>query len=460
MHTGAALGEMTAPRGRVWQLLDIQPKKDIGAKSAGRGQDCARKNTMDRDAIRRSAQDTTLSSLRSLATAFAGDETVQESITVMMRQVKAFDVKPAVPAVGVLVIGELVSPAPAAAAPIPPAAAPGPSRAGSSRLAPEAKRPRRMPAAEETLHDYPPHRTEVLLPRQDGDMRWNDYCLVIGHVDGMLLISVPGEDEPLQRSLHSLRSGLGKETRPLKRPCDTGSKSSSPVAPKLEAAPSAAPSAEPSAAPSATPQPRGLLNRACDTASASPPAEEAVPTAAPQPRSEELSTALDQLAASALRRSSGRTREQLNAHLASLPGLSAKFGVPVVSKLNGVVSHLTFNVGAWNDLPRNEDTPFEWWLGAPEPGKDNNRLRDANLINPHVHAEQSAGGYPLFFAAKRQQKGGALCCYGGHFTTRSFRLLNEQEKFAFKAINRQAKIELAFSHYDEALAAAVNAIPE
>jgi hypothetical protein len=133
----------------------------------------------------------------------------------------------------------------------------------------------------------------------------------------------------------------------------------------------------------------------------------------------------------------------------------------VVSKRDGTVSHLTFNIGEWNDFPRHESAPFEWWLGAPDPGKDNIRLLTANLINPDVTPAQPAGGYPLFFAVKRKEKGGALCHYGGHFTTRSFRLLSEQQApLIFKDRNRQAKIELAFSHYDEALAAAVNAIPE
>ena len=74
-----------------------------------------------------------------------------------------------------------------------------------------------------------------------------------------------------------------------------------------------------------------------------------------------LRTAEEQLEASALRRSEGRTREQLNAHLPSLPGLFACFGVPVVSAKGGAVSQLTFNIEQWNDLPQSESVPFEWW---------------------------------------------------------------------------------------------------
>ena len=71
--------------------------------------------------------------------------------------------------------------------------------------------------------------------------------------------------------------------------------------------------------------------------------------------------------------------------------------------------------------------------------------------------EQPAGGVPVFFAVKRKTKGGALCHYGGHFVTKSFTKLPEQQRF--KEIDRQALIELSFHHYDARLAAAVEAIP-
>ena len=110
---------------------------------------------------------------------------------------------------------------------------------------------------------------------------------------------------------------------------------------------------------------------------------------------------------------------------------------------------LTFNIDKWNDLPRDESVPFEWWLGEGE-----KRLQLASAINPAVK-EQPAGGVPLFFAhVVRGHAGGALCQYFGHFTTRSFRTLKEIQDFKGKL--RQAKIELVFDHFDERLAAAIN----
>ena len=52
---------------------------------------------------------------------------------------------------------------------------------------------------------------EVLLPRQDGSRRWNDYCRVVGHSNGQLELAVPGESELAIRSLHGLGSGLGTQ---------------------------------------------------------------------------------------------------------------------------------------------------------------------------------------------------------------------------------------------------------
>ena len=158
-----------------------------------------------------------------------------------------------------------------------------------------------------------------------------------------------------------------------------------------------------------------------------------------------------QLEASTLRTSQGRTRDQLNAHLASLPGLGARFGMPVVSRVAGRASHLTFNIGEWNDMPMTEAERFEWDLGE---GKG--RLDQASLIDPQQHA-QPCGGVPLFVAVKRR-KGGALCHYAGHWTTASF--TRTDEGFVFKDKKRQAIIRLALHHFDEELGAAVDAIEE
>ena len=161
--------------------------------------------------------------------------------------------------------------------------------------------------------------------------------------------------------------------------------------------------------------------------------------------------AAEQFESSELRMSEGRTRRQLNAHLECL-GLSAEFAISVVSKRKGRVSHLTFNVGPWNDLPKREADPFVWWLG-----KGPQRLRDANLINPQIHDDLPPDGVPLFFASKAKQ-GGALCRYGGHWACSSFKRLGEVQRF--KDEERQARISWSFRRFDEGLAQAVNAIPQ
>ena len=71
--------------------------------------------------------------------------------------------------------------------------------------------------------------------------------------------------------------------------------------------------------------------------------------------------------------------------------------------------------------------------------------------------EQPELGVPIFFAAKRPS-GGALCHYGGHYTTSSFVVLEEAERVHFKDRDRQARIEFKFHHFDEALAEAIGAI--
>ena len=187
---------------------------------------------------------------------------------------------------------------------------------------------------------------------------------------------------------------------------------------------------------------------------ATPPAAAPVapPPAAIAPPEEDERPADEQLANSRLRLSCGRTREQLNQHLSAL-GLAAKFGQTVVSARQGEVSQLTFNIGEWNNLPPDEHTPHVWWLG-----EGSKRLQLAELVHPKLR-EQPERGVPLFFAVKRA-KGGAQCYYGGHYTTRSFVVLQEEHRVNFKERDRQARIELHFVHFDENLAAAIEAIPD
>ena len=307
-----------------------------------------RRVPMDRDALRRQAQTSARASLELLASTFAGDAAAQDRIRRMLEEFDHLDQKPVVAApesargcggsgsevlvsaggsssnalesggssekmlaldaqgasghparldepepVGTLAASEASSSSSTLSA----------ERASGSS-APDAKRQRRESAAAlpTSLDQFPPHGCEVLIARRDGEPI---YCAVVGHTPaGCLLVDVPGEAGPVERSVHGLRTGLGAEMRPLVR---------------------------------------------------------AKPEQWLQPRTEDLRTAEEQLEASALRRSEGRTREQLNAHLPSLPGLFACFGVPVVSAKGGAVSQLTFNIEQWNDLPQSESVPFEWW---------------------------------------------------------------------------------------------------
>lgn len=295
------------------------------------------------------------------------------------------------------------------------------SSSDDSCAAPAPKRPRREPAQPEThkLSEFPPG-CSVLIPRHYEGQSWNEYCEVMEHTsDGQLLLDVPGESEPLRRGVHGLRSGLGDDRRPLKK---IGSASSSSAS--------------------------GLGSGSASGSARGGPSSAAEPALSPP--EESLQTAAEQLESSELRRSGGRTRSQLNAHLASLR-LHVSFGVPVVSQKDGRVSHLTFNIGPWNDLPCDGRRPFEWWLGEGE-----GRLKQASMVNPEL-AEQPEGGLPVFFAVKQKRKGGNLCHYGGHFTTGGFQMLAERP--IFKGEARQARIELHFHHFDDALGAAVDAIP-
>lgn len=411
---------------------------------------------MDREATRRLAKEAAIASLKSLAGACAGEEQTQAMIAVMIEQIhRDIDVKPPKPAQGLVVIGDAVGAigmaqgcpisrtSAAADASDAPVAAVNATCAGAGAGAhgigtasadetgePSHKRARRVPTVtdERRLDDYPPFKCEVLLRRIDPTR--NEYCLVVGHnAQGQLEVAVPGEPN-FTISLHSLHSGLGKETRPLKRML--------PGAAHAPSAPAAAAPGPSAAGPSAT----GSAHRLA-------------PASAPplQPREEELHSSSEQLEASTLRRSQGRTRTQLNEHREKL-GLGY-FGQSVVSTLGGAVSHLTFTfgLGEWNDLPRNETVPFEWWLGEGA-----GRLKAANKINPAL-VEQPEGGVPLFFAKERKGKGGALCCYGGHFTTASFEMLSDAQRILFKGKPRQARIKLVRHHFDETLAAAVEAIP-
>ena len=396
---------------------------------------------MDRDALRRSSKAAALASLHNLSAAFAGDTGAVEAISHMIKSIQGLHIKPNVPASGEAT-----------------AVAHSPEEAVER----EHKRPRRQSAKESMTIDSFPVGCEVLLPRtDDSGNHWNDYSRVVGHTaNGQLLLQVPNpaeDEEPvLQRSIFSLGSQLGsEETRPLKR--SGSSSSASGVGASVKAEPVTLPPAAGPVAPSPPPAASMALPPAAAPMVVTPPA--AAPVAPPPaavepvaPPEEDKRPADKQLANSRLRLSSGRTREQLNQHLSTL-GLAAKFGQSVVSALQGGVSQLTFNIGEWNDLPPDEHHPYVWWLG--EGAK---RLQLAELVHPELR-EQPARGVPLFFAVKRA-KGGALCYYGGHYTTHSFVVLQDDKRINFKERDRQARIEFQFVHFDEILAAAIEAIPD
>jgi len=397
---------------------------------------------MDRDSLRRAAKIAAVSSLEVLANTYAGDDEALARIAAMIEQVNQLIAKPAVPAVGMVVIGEAVA-----------VSAPLVTTASDVDAQSMSKRPRREPpATQSSIRDYQVGECEVLIARRDdAGNRWNEYCPVVGHTSlGLLQIYVPGEDSLLEKSILGLGAGLGKETRPLVRACVLPRDAGARVPPLCATVSSSA--GRPSSSDAVS---------AADAAST--PTSAPTPATLQQPGEGDSRSAEEQLETSTIPKSAGRTREQLNEAVArgTLPGLSAKFGVPVVSTRDGVVSHLTFNVGAgeWNDLPSDMTAPFEWWLGEGKP-----RLSQASKIDPAQYA-QPVGGVPLFFAVKRK-KGGALCCYGGHWKTKSFDMCGAGAletgcgRPTFKDRRRQAIIRFAFDHFDAALGAAMNSIPD
>ena len=341
---------------------------------------------MDRDSLRRAAKIAAVSSLEVLANTYAGDDEALACIAAMIEQVNQLIAKPAVPAVGMVVIGEAVA-----------VSAPLVTNASDVDAPSMSKRPRREPpASQSSIRDYPVGECEVLIARRDdAGNRWNEYCPVVGHTSlGLLQINVPGEDSLLEKSILGIGTGLGKETRPLVRACVRTRDAGARVPPLCATVSSSA--GRPSSSDAVS---------AADAAST--PASAPTPATVQQPGEGDSRSAEEQLETSTIPKSAGRTREQLNEAVArgTLPGLSASFGVPVVSTRGGVVSHLTFNVGAdeWNDLPSAMTAPFEWWLGEGPA-----RLHQASKIDPAQNA-QPVGGVPLFFAMKRKS-GGAMRC--------------------------------------------------
>jgi len=220
-----------------------------------------RRVPMDRDALRRQAQTSARASLELLASTFAGDAAAQDRIRRMLEEFDHLDQKPVVAApesargcggsgsdvlvsaggsssnalesggssekmlaldaqgasghparldepepVGTLAASEASSSSSTLSA----------ERASGSS-APDAKRQRRESAAAlpTSLDQFPPHGCEVLIARRDGEPI---YCAVVGHTPaGCLLVDVPGEAGPVERSVHGLRTGLGAEMRPLVR---------------------------------------------------------------------------------------------------------------------------------------------------------------------------------------------------------------------------------------------------
>ena len=394
-------------------------------------------------ALKRDAKTAAISSLNVLATAYAADDGIKYRIQQMLQQLSSFptgeeDVKPIiVPRGNMIVIGEAVLHN----------SGRGESSAPASNA--QRKRPRRAATTEASaplLADCPVGECEVLLHRKDGTRQWTEWCTVAGHSGGQLVVHVPDEDDCLL-SLHSRDAAT---VRRIERAA-AGASASAAGSSSLAAAHAADDGGHDGGHGDAMEEEEEEEEEEAEkNAVVDDEGGGASAAALTVPESSQLS-ACEQLASTELRTSAGRTRERLNSHLRTL-GLHAVFGQPVVSRKGpGPVSHLTFNIEQWNDLPADPTCPFQWWLGEGEV-----RLQLANLINPEQHS-QPEGGVPVFFAHKRK-KGGALCHYGGHFTTRSFKRLPEAQ--VFKGLKRQARIELAFHHFDVKLGAAIDAIPE
>lgn len=155
------------------------------------------------------------------------------------------------------------------------------------------------------------------------------------------------------------------------------------------------------------------------------------PACRPQPRP--LEPGYDgSLAQSQLQRSYGRTRTQLNRNLKDL-GLSALFGVPIVSSSGGVISHITLNE-KWNYLPRKKENCLELWLGEGE-----TRVSRVRCLDPS-YVIQSGEGVPIFWACASKKKGGDLCYYVGHFRCTSF----VKVEVMMKNRRRQALLKFEF----------------
>jgi len=142
---------------------------------------------------------------------------------------------------------------------------------------------------------------------------------------------------------------------------------------------------------------------------------------------------------SQLQRSVGRTRAELNSCLEYL-GIRAKFGMTLVSRKDGVMSHLTF-AERWNDLPQTKEEKLEFWLG-----EGLGRLRLAAPLNPLIKYQPEAG-LPIFWACASSQKGGALCHYVGHFRCINF----VHSEATLKGKKRQVLLEFEFAKYDHLL---------
>jgi hypothetical protein len=151
------------------------------------------------------------------------------------------------------------------------------------------------------------------------------------------------------------------------------------------------------------------------------------------------------LKSSQLQRSVGKTRKVLNEHL-ELLGLTAKFGMGVVSKQGNRVSHLTLN-NAWNHLPQNRDETLEYWLG-----EGTQRLTLVSPLDPSIQ-KQPEKGCPIFWACDTKH-GGALCYYVGHF--RCIGLTKTDAPIMMLKNARQALIEFEFIKFDMDLAARIS----
>lgn len=144
---------------------------------------------------------------------------------------------------------------------------------------------------------------------------------------------------------------------------------------------------------------------------------------------------------SALHKSTGRTRAELNQHdvrlLKEKTGIFAKFGMSTIATKDNKVSHLVMN-DEWNVLAPSRCDAQELYLGTGSA-----RARGGNLL-----AAVAADGIPLFHAPKKAEKTTKIY-YVGHWAPIREKTKYFQTPKIVKGQPRQMLVRLRFVRYDD-----------